>query len=335
MNLPAPGDAFSKLGKKIRLDRLLSQQGLCSRREAREFIRQGRLRLPGNVKALGPGQRVFMRHGDVFTLDREQYLYRPYVYLMLNKPPGYEVTARSTKRKVVQTLLSGDLMSRSSGAPTAVGRLKVENSGLLFLTDDKMFSRHLAMNEVSNTWELTLHTPPSDEQLQQLLDGVPLRRFGEDLAQVTHIAQSGSDGKKWEFSVDTNKYFETLLKVVKLEPLHLRRLSIGRVHLPHDLEEGDYRLMESDHIKLLDYEPSWDPRPALRMDRWKASRTAKRMSERRAERETEAGYDPEAQRRGGGRLLTDGSESGPGGGESAGQGDFSRVAHERRLRESL
>lgn len=273
-------DTFARLTRQIRLDKLLSQQGLGTRNEAAELIKQGRLRLQG-TKVLGPGQKVELHHGATFLIDRETHIYRPFVYVMLNKPEGVETTGRSHKRKVVSTLLSGQLMSRSTGPPFPIGRLRVENTGLMLMSDDKLFAKHIALNKITNTWQLTLPEELRMEQISMLLEGVPLRKFDNEVANVSHIAQSMTASNTWEITTEQNKYLETLLKVAGISPTHMRRLSIGRLHLPHDLQDGEWRYIDGDELALLDYQPTWDRRNRQRIYKWMRTRMYKRRARRR------------------------------------------------------
>jgi len=74
---------------KIRIDRLLSSQGLCSRKEAREIIKQGRVRVEG-TRVRGSSQTVEGKPGLHFRVDQTNYKYYPRLYVMLNKPKSYD-----------------------------------------------------------------------------------------------------------------------------------------------------------------------------------------------------------------------------------------------------
>lgn len=121
-----------------RLQKLLSAAGLCSRRQAEEFLREGRVAVNGRAAALGEQADP---ETDRITLDgREIVLPSENLYLMLHKPRGVVTTLSDEKgRPTVAGLVSG-----CGGRVYPVGRLDMDSEGLLLMTSDGAFAQRMA-----------------------------------------------------------------------------------------------------------------------------------------------------------------------------------------------
>lgn len=120
-----------------RIQKILSQRGLCSRRAAEQLILQGRVQCNGKTAQLGDSADT---DTDVILVDGKPLPSRQdFVYLMLHKPRGYVTTLSDEKgRKCVQELVA-DCAQRVY----PVGRLDMDSEGLLLLTND---------GELANAW---------------------------------------------------------------------------------------------------------------------------------------------------------------------------------------
>ncbi len=121
-----------------RLQKLLSAAGVCSRRQAEAFLREGRVSVNGRTAALGdradPGRDRIALDGRPVALPEER------LYLMLHKPRGVVTTLSDERgRPTVAGLVSG-----CGGRVYPVGRLDMDSEGLLLLTSDGDFAQRLA-----------------------------------------------------------------------------------------------------------------------------------------------------------------------------------------------
>ncbi|HBB71391.1 MAG TPA: pseudouridine synthase, partial [Ruminococcus sp.] len=124
--------------EKIRIQKMISDSGYCSRRKAEALIEQGRVRLNGRPVKLGDK----CGYKDLITVDGER-LYtarkKEYLYIMLNKPRGYVTTVSDElERRTVMDLLD-DIEERVY----PVGRLDRNSEGLLLLTNDGEFANSI------------------------------------------------------------------------------------------------------------------------------------------------------------------------------------------------
>ena len=122
----------------IRIQKLLADAGVCSRRKAEELISQGRVTCNGNVVGIGDKASV----KDRLEVDGKmvrQVRNRKFVYIMLNKPRGYvTTTSDELERKCVMDLLDG-----VEERVFPVGRLDRNSEGLLLLTNDGNFANSI------------------------------------------------------------------------------------------------------------------------------------------------------------------------------------------------
>ena len=149
--------------RKIGLARALSKLGYCSRSQARELIRAGRVRLNGSVRR-DPEAPVRMEH-DRLELDGHAVDPQSKLYLMMNKPRGLVTTAADEKgRKTVYEVLEQAGGSLPWVAP--VGRLDRASEGLLLLTNDSEWSARILAPEthLDKTYHVQIGTV-ADEKL--------------------------------------------------------------------------------------------------------------------------------------------------------------------------
>ena len=118
-----------------RLDKVLADLGLGSRKELKELIRGGHVRIDGAV-CLKPEQKLDPERQKL-SVDGEELLVRRLRYFMMDKPAGVVTATEDREQKTVLDLLPPDL--RRMGL-FPVGRLDKDTSGLLLLTNDGAFS---------------------------------------------------------------------------------------------------------------------------------------------------------------------------------------------------
>ena len=121
----------------VRIQKIIASSGLASRREAEEWIREGRVRVNGRLAVLGDRADP---ESDSIKVDerRVRPATGPRIYILLNKPKGFVTTVSDPEgRDTVLELLPGRL--RRTVKP--VGRLDVQTEGLLLLTDDGDLAR--------------------------------------------------------------------------------------------------------------------------------------------------------------------------------------------------
>ena len=238
----------------VRLQKLLAEAGLGSRRTVEDWIRAGRLTLKGRKAQLGdraaPGDEVRL---DGKRLELKRGDTTPHELLLYYKPAG-EVTSRSDPEG--RPTVFERLPPPRRGRWITVGRLDVNTTGLLLLTTDGKLAHRLMhpSSEIEREYLVRVRGKPSDEVLARLLLGVQLEdgpaSFGRIEAgsweeggsgRAPPGARGGHSTFKVVLSEGRNREVRRLWQAVGFEVSRLKRIRYGPVDLPKDLKPGDAR----------------------------------------------------------------------------------------------
>lgn len=180
-----PKYAAKQVGE-MRLNRFLAQSGLCSRREADDFITAGLVTVNGQV-VTELGTKV--RSTDEVKFNDERVQGEKKVYLVLNKPKGYVTSLEDPHAdKTVMELVKGACSERIY----PVGRLDKNSLGLLLFTNDGDVTRQLTHPslEKKKIYQVTLDKPLTRADMEQLTEGITLDD-GEIYAdEVAYVSES-------------------------------------------------------------------------------------------------------------------------------------------------
>jgi 23S rRNA pseudouridine2605 synthase len=239
---PPPGDRPLKT-----LERVVSKSGLGSRTEARKWIGAGRVKVNGRVEG-DPNRWVDLERDAISVDDRPLEKAAP-VYLLLHKPAGYLTTYRDPEGR--PTIY--DLLPDRDNYLFPVGRLDLDTSGLLILTNDTAFAERLTNPEyhVPKTYVVKASKSLPEEQLQRLRDGVELRDGPTRPALVTRLREPG--GKTvFEITITEgrNRQVRRMVEALDAKVVSLARTAIGPVPLG-DLAEGTTRALSQEEVSLL------------------------------------------------------------------------------------
>lgn len=234
--------------EKIRLQKLIAESGLCSRRKAEDYISRGKVRVNGHVATIGDGAT----YNDVITVDGERIYIskkRDKIYLMLNKPRGYVTTmSDELDRKCVTELLTG-----VDERVYPVGRLDRNSEGLLLFTNDGKFANDIMhpSRHISKTYRVTVRPSVTEEQLVQLTDGVVID--GRKTLPATVNVLTEEQGRvvlQIVIREGRNRQIRKMCEAVGLEVARLRRTAIGPLKLGM-LKPGEYRELTAEELKAL------------------------------------------------------------------------------------
>jgi 23S rRNA pseudouridine2605 synthase len=277
-----PAGPGKKAARRIGLARALSKLGYCSRSQAAELIRTGRVRLNESVR-LDPEAPVRLTRDRILVDDRPIEAGEK-IYLMMNKPRGLITTAADEKgRETVYSLLekSGfaakglDSTSEASRVDliwvAPVGRLDKASEGLLLLTNDSEWGARVAAPEIhlQKTYHVQIARVADEELIAALTAGVKVARnsaasSGEKSdeksgeretwhASEARLLRSGQKNCWLEIILDEgkNRQIRRMLQALGTDVLRLLRVAIGPLQLGN-LAKGDYRRLTADEKKTLD-----------------------------------------------------------------------------------
>ncbi len=239
---PPPGDRPLKT-----LERVVSKAGLGSRTEARKWIGAGRVKVNGRVEG-DPNRWIDLERDEVLVDDKPLAKAAP-VYLLLHKPAGYLTTYRDPEgRKTIY-----DLLPDRERYLFPVGRLDLDTSGLLILTNDTAFAERLTNPEyhVPKTYVVKASKHLKEEQLERLRNGIELRDGPTRPAAVKRLRDPG--GKTvFEITITEgrNRQVRRMVEALDAKVVSLARVAIGTVLLG-ELAEGTTRALTPEEVEGL------------------------------------------------------------------------------------
>ena len=237
-----PGDRPLKT-----LERVLSKAGLGSRTEARRWVGEGRVRVNGRVE--GDPNRWVDLERDRITVDDKPLESAERVYLLLNKPAGYLTTYRDPEGR--PTIY--DVLPDRDRYLFPVGRLDMDTSGLLILTNDTDFAERMTNPDyhVPKTYQVKASRHLREEELDRLRNGIELRDGPTRPAVVNRLREPG--GKTvFEITITEgrNRQVRRMVEGLDAKVVSLTRTSIGDLILG-DLENGKTRELTRDEVAAL------------------------------------------------------------------------------------
>jgi pseudouridine synthase len=239
---PPPGDRPLKT-----LERLLSKAGLGSRSEARKWIGAGRVKVNGRVE--GDPNRWVDLERDQVMFDDKPLEKSDAVYLLLHKPAGYLTTYRDPEgRKTIYELLPD-----RDRYLFPVGRLDLDTSGLLILTNDTAFAEQMTNPDyhVPKTYHVKATKHLTESQLDELRNGIELRDGPTRPAQVQRLRDPG--GKTvFEITITEgrNRQVRRMVEALDAKVVSLTRVAIGSLSLG-DLAAGETRALTPEEVRAL------------------------------------------------------------------------------------
>ena len=234
--------------EKERLDKILAGSGLFTRSQARSLIQAGSVTVDGQV--LRKPEAKISRTSTVIvggqTVDTAEY-----VYYMMNTPAGYiSATEDGQHYPAVTSLLPKDLQARGL---FPVGRLDVDVTGLLILTDDGAFAHRITApkSEIPKTYTVEVDGPLSEADVAALAAGVTLA--DGTTYRPAKLTVDSADSRRGTVTVTEGKFHEVknLLASRNRRVLAMRRVSIGALALDESLPFGGIRRLEAEELRHL------------------------------------------------------------------------------------
>jgi 23S rRNA pseudouridine2604 synthase len=238
---------------KVRVSKLMSEQGICSRREADSYIERGWVLVDG-VPVTELGTRIYP-HQKITLAKAAQSKQDAAVTILLNKPVGY-VSAQAEKGyKPAVTLITPEARFGGDRSPlrfspahlrglAPAGRLDIDSTGLLVLTQDGRVAKQLVGegSEVEKEYLVRVEGRLAPDKLALLnfglsLDGEPLRR--------AEVAWQNRDQLRFVLREGKKRQIRRMCELVGLAVTGLKRVRIGNVRLA-DLPGGQWRYLRSD-----------------------------------------------------------------------------------------
>ncbi len=242
--LPVP------VGREImeeRLQKIISDYGITSRRKAEELIRAGKVRVNGELAILGmkadPERDTIECEGKILKRRSDK------VYIMLNKPRGYVTTMSDEKGRHIVTELVSDVKERIY----PVGRLDMNSEGLLILTNDGAAANKLMhpSQEIEKCYVVKVRGSNLDEGIEHLREPMEIDGYTIQPAGVKIIGVQEKNATLFiTIHEGRNRQIRKMCEQSGLDVVRLKRVSEGELNLGK-LRSGTWRYLSQDEIDYI------------------------------------------------------------------------------------
>ena len=241
---------FCNLVKKIRqielmdtptrLNKFISETGMCSRREADKLIEQGRVTVNGKKSELGT--KIFSR--DEIKIDGEILKNKEKtIYLAFNKPRGITSTTDLKDKDNIIDFINFPVRI------FPVGRLDKASEGLLFLTNDGDIVNKIlrAGNNHDKEYIVTVDRPITDDFIKKMENGVPIL---DTVTQKCTVIKEGKDRIRIILTQGLNRQIRRMCEVLGYQVKQLKRIRIMNITLD-GLSIGKWRYFTEEELKII------------------------------------------------------------------------------------
>jgi 16S rRNA pseudouridine516 synthase len=227
----------------MRLDKYLASVTDYSRSQIKKVLKDERVTLNGEIVA-DPALDIDEANCDI-ELDGELLRQPGFRYFMLHKPQGYISATKDKTHPTVIDLLSEDNLSTLHIA----GRLDIDTTGLVLITDDGQWSHHIISpkSQCDKTYHLTTAEPMTEKYVQQFAKGIFLH---SEKKRCLPAALTILEENTAELMLQEGKYHQVkrMLAAMGNAVVRLHRHAIGKIVLDPDLQPGEYRPLTDDEV---------------------------------------------------------------------------------------
>lgn len=224
----------------MRLNKYIASLNIASRREADKLIKDGKVKVNGNI-VNNPAIQV--EEKDKIICEIEDYKSEK-IYIKLNKPIGYVVSNNKKEGKPIYRLLDEKLKNLYP-----IGRLDKDSKGLILFTNDGIFSRKIIgeNSDCEKEYYVKLNDNISDGALKKLEFGISLDGKKLKPAIVKRVSKNSfniilKEGK--------NRQIRRMCEKVGFEVILLKRIRIAEIYL-NELKEGDFEYLTKEEINSI------------------------------------------------------------------------------------
>lgn len=246
---PRPALTVRKQDKTMPLNKFIAHCGVCSRRDAVELIKDGKVKVNDTV-IIEPGFKV-APNDIIHYMGKKIIPEKNLIYILLNKPKDYITTSEDPEgRKTVLDLLKGVATERIF----PIGRLDRNTTGVLLLTNDGDLTQKLShpSNEVRKIYEVKLDKPLSKVDFERMLNGLDLE---DGFVRPDSLAYADPKDKSVigiELHSGRNRIVRRMFECIGYDVKNLDRVMFGNL-TKKNVERGKWRYLNEKEIRLLKF----------------------------------------------------------------------------------
>lgn len=228
-----------------RIDKIIASQGQHSRKEVKTLIAKGRVAAGGRVVS-SSSEKVDPLTTQI-TIDGRPLEFKRNLYLILNKPKGYVSATEDRDHPTVLELVPQEYRGRDL---FPAGRLDRDTTGLMIITDDGVLAHNILApkKHVPKLYHVKLDIPVTEEMRAGFLEGVMLN---DGVCKAADLLKTGE--KTADVTLREGRYHQIkrMFGCFGAEVVELKRLGMGKLMLPEDLEEGECRELSAEELFAL------------------------------------------------------------------------------------
>ncbi|HSE42178.1 MAG TPA: pseudouridine synthase [Acidobacteriota bacterium] len=232
---------------QVRLQKILSQAGVTSRRKAEEFIRQGRVRVNGKV-IYELGTKADPDRDEIHFDGKKIEPKQPRISVLLNKPDGYITSLRDPEGRPTVAKLVDNLPVRLY----PVGRLDYHTEGLLILTNDGELAQQIEhpSHQIEKVYLAKVKGIPHPNELKRLREGIVIEGRKTLPATIKIVETRKNAWIEVVIREGRQNQIRKMFDVIGHPVLKLKRIAIGSLR-DDNLKPGEYRMLKSSEIRRL------------------------------------------------------------------------------------
>ena len=238
-----------KVNEQMPLNKYIAHCGVCSRRDAVEFIKEGKVKV-NDVVVLEPGHKL-TDSDEVKLSGKKLFPARNLVYILLNKPKDYITTSEDTHgRKTVLDLVKGATNERIY----PIGRLDRNTTGVLLLTNDGELTQKLSHPsfEVRKTYEVRLDKPLTKAHFDKIVAGITLEDGPVKIDALAYADTADRSIVGIELHSGRNRIVRRIFESLGYDVKNLDRVVFGNL-TKKNVERGKWRFLKEKEIRLLKF----------------------------------------------------------------------------------
>ena len=237
---------------EMRLDKFLANSGIGTRKEVKEILKNKKISV--NDAFVKDGKIQIDEEKDIVKYEDNIIYYKPFVYIMMNKPAGVISATEDNHHRTVIDLLNDEYRTYDI---FPVGRLDIDTEGLLLLTNDGILSHNLLSpkKHVDKKYYVKIANPLTEEDIKTLENGIKLEEnFITKNAKVEIICNNIENNEYLAYiTISEGKFHQVkrMFKAVNNEVLYLKRMKMGNLLLDENLKLGEYRELTAEELDSL------------------------------------------------------------------------------------
>ena len=229
----------------MRLDKLLAHYGVGTRKEVKNYIRNGFVTVNGNIVKKDDFKVDY--ETDEIVFDGEKIVYKPYVYIMLHKPAGYVSATKDNVHPTVVDLIYGyeqyDLFP--------VGRLDLDTEGLLLLTNDGDFAHKLLApsRHHSKLYYARIDGVMNENDVLKFKEGIIIDHYKCQSSYLSIIKTEGNNSEVF-IEIFEGKFHQVkkMVESVGKKITYLKRIKMKNLELDDSLQSGEFRELSENEL---------------------------------------------------------------------------------------